>query len=76
MRQKIKKPLSTERAAKMLTDRLDKLASTSAEKIDLLNNAILHNWQSVYPKGDGYGGNNGGQPKNSGGNEPQYGIVL
>lgn len=47
MRQKIKKPM-TERAKKQLCDRLDKLAGTAAGKVELLNEAILHCWQSVY----------------------------
>ena len=47
MRQKIKKPM-TERAKQQLCGKLDKLAGTAAGKVELLNEAILHCWQSVY----------------------------
>lgn len=47
MRRKIKRPM-TERAKKQLCNRLDKLAGTAAGKVELLNEAILHCWRSVY----------------------------
>lgn len=49
MRNKIKKPM-TDRARVLLIDRLDKLAKTDEEKIELLNISILNSWQTVYPK--------------------------
>ena len=49
-RVKLKKPLQTARAAKILVNKLDKLSGGDrALKIALLDNAILHNWTSVYP---------------------------
>lgn len=48
MRKKIKKPM-TERAFNMLLSKLDELAATDEMKIKLLDQSILHNWQTVYP---------------------------
>lgn len=53
MRKRMKKPL-TERAVKMILDRLKELSSDTSEQIEIINQSILHNWQSVYPlKQDG-----------------------
>ena len=54
MRKSIKKPLSTERAAKMLIDKLDKLASDRDTKISILNQSIFKNWQGVFPLKDDF----------------------
>jgi len=48
MRKKIKKPM-TERAFDMLLKKLDELAATNDMKIKLIDQSILHNWQTVYP---------------------------
>lgn len=48
MRKKIKKPM-TERAFNMLLSKIDELAATDEMKIKLLDQSILHNWQTVYP---------------------------
>jgi len=48
MRKKIKKPM-TERAFNMLLSKLGELATTDELKINLLDQSILHNWQTVYP---------------------------
>lgn len=48
MRNKIKAPL-TERAATMLLNKLDTLASTDDLKIKIIEQAILSNWKSVFP---------------------------
>lgn len=49
-RRKKKKPLRTRRAAVVLTGRLDRLsAGDRAVKLALLDTAILHGWDSVYP---------------------------
>ena len=48
MRKLIKKPL-TDRALKLTISKLDSLASTDAEKIDILNESITHNWLGVFP---------------------------
>lgn len=48
MRNKIKAPL-TERAATMLVNKLDTLASTDDLKIKIVEQAILSNWKSVFP---------------------------
>ena len=54
MRKSIKKPLSTERAAKMLIDKLDKLAPDRNTKISILNQSIFKNWQGVFPLKDDF----------------------
>ena len=49
MRKSIKKPINSDRARKMLLNRLHELAGDDVEKmIYLLNDAIFHNWQTVY----------------------------
>lgn len=62
MRKMMKKPM-TDRALELLISKLKKLSSSPAEQVELLDNAIEHNWQSVYkPKGNnGYRNNNGYQ---------------
>ena len=48
-----KKPLKTKRAAEILTRRLDRLSEGDrALKIVLLETAVLHDWDSVYPLKD------------------------
>lgn len=49
MRKTIKKPISTERAWKLLFTKLNDLAVDNASKVMLLNQSIEHNWQTVYP---------------------------
>ena len=76
MRKKIKKPMS-DRSKEMLLKRLDELADTGSGKIDLLNNAIYHCWQSVYPQeGGNYGTDAAAGHQGDGGKGPQYGTVL
>lgn len=48
MRVMMKKPL-TDRAFKLLLDRLDKFGHSDSEKVEMLNNAVMNNWLSVYP---------------------------
>lgn len=85
MRKAIKKPLSTERVAKMLLTSLDKLTTDGKEKIAILNQSIFKNWQGVFPlKGDdcnagqvaNNGGNNGARSGRSAEKIPQYGKVY
>jgi hypothetical protein len=52
MRKAIKKPLSTQRAAKMLLTSLDKLATDNKTKIAILNQSIFKSWQGVFPLKD------------------------
>lgn len=50
VRRQKKKPLRTRRAAAVLTGRLDRLSGGNrALKLALLDDAILHGWDSVYP---------------------------
>lgn len=50
MRKSIKKPINSDRARKMLLNKLHDLAGDDVDMmIRLLDEAILHNWQSVYP---------------------------
>lgn len=63
MRVKIKKPM-TDRAVTTLLNKLNKLSNGNLEKsIKLLDEATLHNWQSVYPL------------KEETSSEPKYNIV-
>lgn len=47
MRKTIKKPMTT-RALKILLNKLDKMFSDEADKIESLNNSILNSWQGVF----------------------------
>jgi hypothetical protein len=47
MRKEIKKPL-TERALKAALDKLNQLAFGDAEKLEIVNNSLIHSWQSFY----------------------------
>ena len=50
VRKRKKKPLQTRRAAAILTGRLDRLSGGDRRmKLELLDTAILHGWDSVYP---------------------------
>lgn len=56
MRKMIKKPLTNKALSLLLTSKkgLDGLASTDAEKIDIVNQTIMHSWQGFFPlKDDG-----------------------
>ena len=48
MRTMMKKPL-TDRALSLLLNKLDSLTNNDTEKVELLNNAVMNNWLSVYP---------------------------
>ena len=52
MRQLSKKPM-TNRALKLLLSKLARLARSPDKQVRLLDNATLHNWQSVYPDKEG-----------------------
>ena len=65
MRKLIKKPM-TNKALEMLIRKVDKLEPESIErKIELLDNAVLHNWQSVYPLKDNDFAKDGGDRPDS-----------
>lgn len=50
VRKRKKNPLRTRRAALILTGRLDRLSGGDRKaKLELLDTAILHSWDSVYP---------------------------
>lgn len=49
MRKNIKKPITSERAIKMLINKLKELSADRNEWIEMLSEAVLHDWQSVYP---------------------------
>ena len=48
MRKTIQKPMTT-KALELLLKNLDRLTNLEAEKIEILNQSIVHGWQSVYP---------------------------
>lgn len=48
MRAMIKKPM-TERAIKMLINKLDKLTQNDDEKVAIVEQSIYHNWLDIYP---------------------------
>lgn len=54
MRKMIKKPLTNKALSLLLTSKkgLDELASTDAEKIDIVNQTIMHSWQGFFPLKD------------------------
>lgn len=47
MRKTLKKPL-TEKALSMVINKLDKLAKSDVEKIEILNQSIMNSWQGVF----------------------------
>jgi predicted phage replisome organizer len=50
MRKKIKSPITSERALKMLINKVNELEPNDAERQKkMLENAIVNNWKSVYP---------------------------
>lgn len=54
VRKRKRKPLQTRRAAAILTGRLDRLSGGDRRrKLELLDTAILHGWDSVYPMREG-----------------------
>ena len=55
MRKLIKAPL-TSKAKELMLIKLDKLASTDAEKIEILNQSIENSWKGIFPlrQGNGY----------------------
>lgn len=50
-RKKIKKPM-TDHAVKLMISKLNKLASSTAEQIEILNQSILNGWQGIFPLKD------------------------
>lgn len=54
MRKMMKKPLTSKALSLLLTSKkgLDGLASTDAEKIDIVNQTIMHSWQGFFPLKD------------------------
>lgn len=50
-RKKIKKPM-TDHAVKLMLSKLNKLASSTAEQIEILNQSILNGWQGIFPLKD------------------------
>lgn len=76
MRNKIKKPM-TDRAKKQLCTKLDGL-SDKFGRVELINEAILHCWQSVYPpnggKASGTFGASGRNTARSGGEVKDWGL--
>ena len=47
MRKSIKKPM-TGKALTLLLNKLDKMSDNNNLKIEILNQSILHSWQTVY----------------------------
>jgi transcription initiation factor IIE alpha subunit len=62
MRKEIKKPISTERMINILLSNLGKLASDDKTKIDILDQAIFHKWQTVYALKDDFKSNRYDRP--------------
>ena len=50
-RKKIKKPM-TDHAVKLMLSKLNKLASSTAEQVEILNQSILNGWQGIFPLKD------------------------
>lgn len=51
MRKSNKKPL-TARGLELIIKKLDKLTDKKLEKVEILNNSIMNNWQGVFPLSD------------------------
>lgn len=47
-RRKTKAPMETKRAMTTFLNKLDSLADNDADKIDLINTAVMNNWKSVF----------------------------
>ena len=62
MRKTIKKPMTT-KALELLIKNLEKLTNSEDEKIEILNQSIVHGWQTVYPLKQ-YDSNNQNTAKN------------
>lgn len=64
MRTAKKKPV-TDRALKMLLDKLDSLETSNERKIKVLEQSILNSWQGIFPlKEENQGGNQDGSSSN------------
>ena len=75
MRNKNRKPM-TDRAKVLLLNKLDSLAGNDTElKIKLLEEAILHGWQSVYPLNEERNEKSGTKSKNRKSEPPSYGTL-
>ena len=61
MAKRDKRKLFTVSAFKLILKRLDELASTDEEKIAILNNSVMNNWQGVFPLKGGEIGRQGSQ---------------
>lgn len=76
MRKSIKKPITSNRARKILLNRLDELAKGDIDlKIKLIENAIFHNWQSIYPLDEKERRNNGVRNDFRAGNRERGGVA-
>ncbi len=74
MRQRIRKPM-TNYALKLLTKKLDKLASSTDIKIDILNQSIVNGWQDIYALKEGGRANAKHVSNNAGANAtPERGV--
>ena len=47
MRKNIKKPL-TKQALNLIVSKLNKIANSESEKIEILNNSIMNCWQGIF----------------------------
>lgn len=71
MRKKIKKPITTVNTVTRILNKLDKLATSTEEKIAILEQSVFHCWQDVYElKGENK--TNGQHGKNSGNYKSAY----
>ena len=75
MRNKNRKPM-TDRAKVLLLNKLDSLAGNDTDlKIKLLEEAILHGWQSVYPLNEERNEKSGTKSKNRKSEPSSYGTL-
>ena len=74
MRKRIRKPM-TNYALELLTKKLDKLASSTDAKIDVLNQSIVNGWQDIYALKEGGRANAKHVSNNAGANAtPERGV--
>ena len=75
MRKGIKEP-ATQRAMKGILKKLDQLGRNDEEKIQILENAIIGNWRSVWPLNHQQRGNMNARPITTNGNYDSSGRKL
>lgn len=75
MRKKIKAAI-TERAFKMILNKLDKLAESDSDKIEILNNSTMNSWKGIFELKGVSHGQSGAKKDHGEFEEKSYGIEI